>query len=140
MDNESAVILRDMESTDRAPLVHGEHQRFEFSGTVRCISSENATPPAGSSRAASDAASQTAESQGRDVKVAVTLQMNSAQKKRAETAVLRTQGYSGGYMTLAALVDGAVERELERLAIEFNDGEPFPPNLGAFRVGRPLGS
>ena len=54
--------------------------------------------------------------------------------------VLRTAGYDGGYQSMAALVDGALERELERLAIEFNDGEPFPRNAGGFRQGRPLGS
>nr|WP_255453881.1 GMC oxidoreductase [Cryobacterium sp. Hz9] len=61
-------------------------------------------------------------------------------KKCAETAVHRTAGYEGGYSAMAALVDGALERELARPAVEFNNGEPFPRNVGGFRQGRPLGS
>jgi hypothetical protein len=61
-------------------------------------------------------------------------------EKRAETAVLRTGGFEGGYTSLTALVEGAMERELVRLANEFNNGQPFPTNTGTFRQGRPLGS
>jgi hypothetical protein len=75
-----------------------------------------------------------------DEKKAVTFGLRTSLKKRAETAVLRTAGYEGGYKSMAALVDGALERELERLALEFNNGEPFPGNTGGFRQGRPLGS
>ena len=75
-----------------------------------------------------------------DEKKAVTFGLRTSLKKRAETAVLRTAGYEGGYTSMAALVDGALERELIRLAVEFNDGEPFPRNVGGFRQGRPLGS
>ena len=82
----------------------------------------------------------TAESVDSDEKKAVTFGLRTSLKKRAETAVLRTAGYEGGYNSMAALVDGALERELARLAIEFNNGEPFPRNLGGFRQGRPLGS
>ena len=73
-------------------------------------------------------------------KKAVTFALRTSLKKRAETAVLRTAGYEGGYKSMAALVEGALERELERLAVEFNNGEPFPENVGGFRQGRPLGS
>lgn len=75
-----------------------------------------------------------------DEKRPVTFGLRVSLKKRAETAVLRTAGYEGGYSSMAALVDGALERELERLAVEFNNGEPFPRNPGGFRQGRPLGS
>lgn len=75
-----------------------------------------------------------------DEKRPVTFGIRISLKKRAETAVLRTAGYEGGYTSMAALLDGALERELERLAAELNNGEPFPPNLGGFRQGRPLGS
>lgn len=61
-------------------------------------------------------------------------------KKSAETAVLRTAGYPGGYTSMKALVEGSIERELVRLADAFNGGEPFPPNEGEFRRGRPFGS
>lgn len=75
-----------------------------------------------------------------DEKKAVTFGLRTSLKKRAETAVLRTASYEGGYSSMTALVDGALERELARLAIEFNNGEPFPRNVGGFRQGRPLGS
>ena len=75
-----------------------------------------------------------------DEKKAVTFGLRTSLKKRAETAVLRTAGYEGGYASMAALVDGALERELARLAAEFNNDEPFPRNVGGFRRGRPLGS
>jgi hypothetical protein len=70
---------------------------------------------------------------------AATLSLNVALKKRAETAVLRTAAYEGGYSSLSALIEGALRHELERLAVEFNDGVPFPRIDGAFRIGRPLG-
>lgn len=73
-------------------------------------------------------------------KKAVTFTLRTSLKKRAETAVLRTAGYEGGYKSMAALVEGALERELARLAVEFNDGKSFPQNTGGFRQGRPLGS
>jgi hypothetical protein len=81
-----------------------------------------------------------AETMESDEKKAVTFGLRTSLKKRAETAVLRTAGYEGGYNSMAALVDGALERELARLSIEFNNGEPFPRNPGGFRQGRPLGS
>jgi hypothetical protein len=68
------------------------------------------------------------------------LQLRRALKRRAQTAVLRTGGYENGYRSFAALIEGALERELERLQDEFNAGEPFPENEGGFRIGRPLGS
>lgn len=74
-----------------------------------------------------------------DAKIARTFLMPRTLVKTAETAVLRTGGLPGGYKSMAALVNGALARELERLAGEFNDGEPFPPNGAEFRVGRPLG-
>jgi hypothetical protein len=73
-------------------------------------------------------------------KKATTLGLRIGLKKRAETAVLRTGGFEGGYTSLTALVEGAMERELVRLANEFNNGQPFPTNTGTFRQGRPLGS
>ncbi|KRE28233.1 hypothetical protein ASG80_21375 [Agromyces sp. Soil535] len=69
-----------------------------------------------------------------------TFSIRKTVKKSAETAVFRTAGYPGGYTSLKALVEGAIERELVRLADEFNGGEPFPPNEGGFRRGRPFGS
>lgn len=59
--------------------------------------------------------------------------MRTSLKKRVETAVFRTAGLDGGYMSMTALIDGALERELERLALEFNEGEPFPANTQGLR-------
>jgi len=61
-------------------------------------------------------------------------------KKQAETAVLRTATFPEGYSSMAGLIEGALRRELARLADEYNEGEPFPANTGTFRQGRPLGS
>jgi hypothetical protein len=75
-----------------------------------------------------------------DVKKQVTVGLRVGLKRRSEMAVLRTAGHEGGYVSFAQLIDGALERELQRLANDFNDGVPFPENNGAFRQGRPLGS
>ncbi|MGV8970401.1 MAG: hypothetical protein ACOH1J_08125 [Microbacteriaceae bacterium] len=73
-------------------------------------------------------------------KTPITISLRTSLKKQAETAVLRTAGYPGGHQSFSGLVDHAIEQELRRLAEEFNSGEPFPRNAGAFRQGRPLGS
>jgi hypothetical protein len=59
---------------------------------------------------------------------------------RAETAVLRTTALPGGYRSMVALINDALREKLGRLADEFNDGEPFPPNEGKYRTGRTIGS
>jgi hypothetical protein len=41
-------------------------------------------------------------------------------------------------MTLAALVERALRREIERLRREHHHGEAFPPRGGPLRTGRPL--
>lgn len=68
----------------------------------------------------------------------VSLKMDNVLIAQAKTAVLRTAGSEGGYKSFVALVQGAVERELQRLAAEFNDGAPFEKHEGEFRRGRPL--
>lgn len=75
-----------------------------------------------------------------DEKKQTTLNLRRILKARAETVVLRTAGFEGGYTSWNAFVEGALERELQRMADEFNNGEQFPPNVGSFRQGRPLGS
>jgi hypothetical protein len=75
-----------------------------------------------------------------DPKSAVTVQLRTSLRQRAQTAVLQTAGRPGGHRSFAALIDAAIERELARLAAEFNDGEPFERNAGQFRTGRPFGS
>lgn len=75
-----------------------------------------------------------------DTKAPVTVTLRRSIKKTAETAVLRTAGLPDGYQSFSALVEGAVQRELQRLADEYNGGEAFTPNGGAFRQGRPFSS
>lgn len=43
-------------------------------------------------------------------------------------------------LTLAAFTETALRRELKRLQKEHNGGQPFPPNSGPLRTGRPLGA
>ncbi|GGI42864.1 hypothetical protein GCM10010988_41170 [Cnuibacter physcomitrellae] len=74
-----------------------------------------------------------------DPKIPTTLAIRQSLKKKAETAVLSTSRFEGGYVSLSALVEGALVRELERLAEEFNEGQPFEENDGGFRQGRPAG-
>lgn len=69
-----------------------------------------------------------------------TFRFQEALIRRAETAVLRTAGLDGGHVSMTALLNTALERELARLEDELNAGEPFPANRGEFRRGRPIGS
>lgn len=55
-----------------------------------------------------------------------------------KTAVKKTREQPGGAETMTALVNAALERELQRLADEFNGGEPFPPSYDNLQPGRPL--
>lgn len=74
-----------------------------------------------------------------DRKVARTFSLRESLVREAQTAVFRTGEFEGGYTSLNQLVVGAIERELERLAGEFNNGTRFPEHRGAFRTGRPPG-
>ena len=69
-----------------------------------------------------------------------TFQLRESLLRQAQTAVLQTGQFDNGYSSLNALVVGALERELQRLAAEFNDGAKFPEHRGAFRTGRPIGA
>lgn len=75
-----------------------------------------------------------------NAKTSVTMDLFTRLKLRADTAVLRTAGLPGGYRSRSQLINAAIESELIRLEAEFNNGEEFPPNVGSFRTGRPLGS
>ena len=76
----------------------------------------------------------------KEATIPTTVALREGLKRRAQTAVLQTAALPGGYRSFAALVDGALERELERLANEHNGSVPFEPNAGGFRTGRPFGS
>ncbi|MFD7161252.1 hypothetical protein ACFV9C_42170 [Kribbella sp. NPDC059898] len=58
---------------------------------------------------------------------------------QSRAVVMFTAPY-GGPRSLAELVESALIRENQRLAEEFNDGEPYKAFTGKFRTGRPLGS
>jgi len=73
-----------------------------------------------------------------DRTVAVTTLLRRSLKLQAQTAVLRTQQEPDGYRSFAQFVNAAIERELQRLAAEYNDGAPFEQNPGPFRTGRPF--
>lgn len=75
-----------------------------------------------------------------NAKTSINMDLLTRLKLRADTAVLRTAGLPGGYRSRGQLMNAALEAELIRLEAEFNNGEEFPPNMGAFRTGRPLGS
>lgn len=75
-----------------------------------------------------------------NAKTSINMDLLTRLKLRADTAVLRTAGLRGGYRSRGQLINAAIEAELIRLEAEFNDGEEFPPNMGSFRTGRPLGS
>lgn len=74
---------------------------------------------------------------GEPLRTTMTVRIRLDMKKSAETAVLNTAGRSGGHASMNSLVEAAIERELENLATRFNHGDPFPPNDGRFRKGRP---
>lgn len=71
--------------------------------------------------------------------MATTTLLRRSLKLQAQTAVLRTQQDPNGYRSFAQFVNGAIERELVRLADEYNNGAPFEQNAGSFRTGRPFG-
>lgn len=73
-----------------------------------------------------------------DSTVATTTLLRRSLKLQAQTAVLRTQQEPNGYRSFAQFVNGAIERELQRLANEYNGGTPFERNPGPFRTGRPF--
>lgn len=75
-----------------------------------------------------------------NAKTSINMDLLTRLKLRADTAVLRTSGLPGGYRSRGQLINAAIEAELIRLEELFNNGEEFPPNMGSFRTGRPLGS
>jgi hypothetical protein len=68
----------------------------------------------------------------------VTVKLSSSVIGKAKSAVLATSGKPGGHRSFAGLVQAAVEREVQRLAEEFNDGQPYESHQGEFRRGRPF--
>lgn len=108
------------------------------------VSSPPAAPAAASESAPAAAAPAPSEVPAvfiaENAKTSVTMDLPTRLKLRADTAVLRTAGLPGGYRSRGQLINAAIEAELVRLEAQFNNGEEFPPNVGSFRSGRPLGS
>ncbi|VTR77239.1 hypothetical protein [Cellulomonas hominis] len=119
---------------DAAPL--GTPGFHAVHGTRPSLAGDSAAP----SKGAPDDAPRVPTDYQRGPKATTSLALGVELKSRAETAVLRTSPLPGGARSLTALINEAVARELIRLADELNDGTPFEPNRGAFRMGRPFGS
>jgi hypothetical protein len=71
-------------------------------------------------------------------KSSVTVKLLDSVIGQAKSAVLHTSGLPGGHRSFASLVQTALEREVQRLAEEFNDGQPYETHQGEFRRGRPF--
>lgn len=119
--------------TPKVEAIAGERQREDAPPAAQ------SDPPAPKQESAGTPASIATPAE-RGTKIARTYQLPQSLVREAETAVLRTGGMPGGYRSMAALMAGALERELDRLSQEYNDSKPFPANDGGFRAGRPLGS
>lgn len=74
----------------------------------------------------------------RPTKVRATFQLPPDLLDRARDAVVALS--STEQLTLAELVEHAIDHELERLQLEHNRGEAFPHRRRALRPGRPIGS
>ena len=74
----------------------------------------------------------------RQSKVRATFQLPANLLERARDAVVALA--STEQMTLAELVEQAIEHEIERLQREHNRGEAFPRRRRPLRSGRPIGS
>ncbi|QZN87810.1 hypothetical protein [Cellulomonas sp. C5510] len=129
-DSESAT-------TPRSPADEPAPEQTPAPDPVR---QEPAAPPSEHARARRRGAARNPADYLVGQKATTSLQIYLELKARAETAVLRTAGQEGGVRSLTALVNEALAREVIRLEEQFNAGEPFEPNRGAFRMGRPFGS
>jgi hypothetical protein len=72
-------------------------------------------------------------------KVRATFHLPQALFEEARNAVVQLSG-PPVRMTLAALAERALRRELERLKRAYNAGKDFPRRSGRLRSGRPIGS
>ena len=88
----------------------------------------------------SDAVEQRAgiEMPPKPAKARATFQLPQNLLERARDAVVALA--STEQLTLAELIEQAIEHELDHLIREHNQGEPFPHRRRALRPGRPIGS
>ena len=97
-----------------------------------------AAPPVQVAPAPEPQAPPTPPAAASDETKSVTVKLSSSIIGKAKSAVLATSGKPGGHRSFAGLVQAAVEREVQRLAEEFNDGQPYESHQGEFRRGRPF--
>lgn len=97
-----------------------------------------AAPPVQVAPAPQPQAPPTPPAAASDETKSVTVKLSSSVIGKAKSAVLQTSGKPGGHRSFAGLVQAAVEREVQRLAEEFNDGQPYESHQGEFRRGRPF--
>ena len=57
--------------------------------------------------------------------------------QQARTAILQLGAQGKEPASISALLDGALERELKRLAKKHRDGRPWPKHQGRLPGGRP---
>ena len=72
-------------------------------------------------------------------KVRATFHIPGELLEEARDAVVALSG-PPARLTLAALAEEALRRELKRLKKAYNEGHDFPPRSGDLRGGRPIGS
>ena len=72
-------------------------------------------------------------------KVRATFHLSHGLFEEARNAVVQLSG-PPVRLTLAALAEKALRRELDRLKRAYNDGKEFPRRRGRLRSGRPIGS
>lgn len=123
------------------PVNTGTPEATPIDGAVGTLPPPEPVPtsaPKSSPRSKDAGTSGTAPTTEDDSTVAVTTLVRRSLKLQAQTAVLRTQQEPNGYRSFAQFVNAAIERELQRLAAEYNDGAPFEQNPGPFRTGRPF--
>jgi len=58
------------------------------------------------------------------------------QIRRAQIAQKASDHLGGEYQTFSDLVSGAIERELHRLSVLYNNGQPWAEYQGTYRTGR----
>lgn len=134
-----ATVAAPSEPIDQAPQVEAaEGSKPAETATPKATKTRARASQRESTETAAERA--TASAAADNVMVVRTVRFQESLIRRAETAVFRTGGREGGHPSMVALLNAALERELRRLEEEFNDGVPFPPNKGPFRVGRPVGS
>jgi len=77
--------------------------------------------------------------EGKAQKVRATFHLPEDLVEEARDAVVHLSG-PPVRLTLAALAEDALRRELARLRRKHNDGEPWPKRDGNLKGGRPIGS